>query len=158
MKRAIDAARVLVYAAAVIILVCTALCMMLQIKPAVVVSGSMEPAIKTGSLILVNERDKDIKQGDIIAFRAGDASVAHRVIRIEDGGYVTKGDSNRSADVGIVTADDVEGTVLFQLPWAGYGVKWISSVPGMIMTGGAAAVLLTAGYFLDKEETSEEDR
>ena len=43
----------------------------LGFKPYVVLSGSMEPTIKTGSLCIINQNVKynEIKEKDIIAFR-----------------------------------------------------------------------------------------
>ena len=157
MKRIVDLARTLTYAIAVAILIFSSICMLMQIKPAVVISGSMEPAIKTGSLILINEKDKDISKGDIIAFKTGGASVAHRVVQIEQDGYVTKGDSNRTVDASLVAADKVEGTVFFKIPLAGYAVKWMSSTPGIIMLIGIAIVLLVLGYLLDKGAPDEKN-
>ena len=51
----------LTIAAAIVIL--SALVMaVLQVKPAIVMSGSMEPAIHTGSVVLINTKDKEAKK------------------------------------------------------------------------------------------------
>lgn len=77
----------------------------------VVVTGSMEPEIHVGDLIVVKETDKaDIKVGDDILFYTDDdywisqniERVVHRVIAIDDTGeeisFTTKGVANLSAD------------------------------------------------------------
>lgn len=156
MKKIIKITISVIYAAAIIVLIGVVFCRVLHIKPAVVVSGSMEPTIETGSIIVINERDKDIKRGDIIAFKTGDLAVAHRVVKIQDGKFVTKGDNNKSVDAGTVTADMVEGTVIFHIPKAGYAVKWLATIPGMIVIFTVAAGVIFIGHLLDKEETGEE--
>ena len=73
------------------------------IRPFVVVSGSMEPAIQTGSISWVNLRaDADhLQQGDILAFERNDGElVLHRILRRTEAGIVTKGDANSVPDAG----------------------------------------------------------
>ena len=57
-----------------------------KIEPYVVLSGSMEPKLHTGSLSFINKNIKyeDIKEKDIVAFKTSSgALVSHRVIKIE---------------------------------------------------------------------------
>lgn len=109
------------FAAAIII---TALVMAaVQIKPAIVVSGSMEPAIHTGSLVLIDAKDALPEKGDIIAFRRGDAFVVHRVCGMSGNDYLTKGDANKFRDPGTVCQDQIVGKTLFSIPRAGYVLR-----------------------------------
>lgn len=85
----------------------------------VVRSGSMEPAISTGDIVVVKPQDS-YGEGDVITFRSGSDSVTHRIIAVENGRYVTKGDANDSADIRPVPFRQVQGQVLFNLPWLGY--------------------------------------
>ncbi|MGN0322238.1 MAG: signal peptidase I [Oliverpabstia sp.] len=88
-----------------------------------VLTGSMEPAIETDSLILVKGIDpSEIKEDDIISFYSQDPSHGgavntHRVISVEQDGelwyYTTKGDANQIADKYIVTSNDLIGKVIF---------------------------------------------
>jgi signal peptidase len=80
------------------VIIIAASCLVLQYKPAIVVSGSMEPMIKTGSLLLVDKKDKNIEIGDVIAYKNHDMEVSHRVVEITSNGYVTKGDNNDNVD------------------------------------------------------------
>ncbi len=95
----------------------------------VVRSGSMEPAIKTGSLIYIQKEASPVETGDVIVFTVSDMTVAHRVIqKNEKEAYlITKGDHNASADPVPVPFDRVEGKVVFCLPAAGYGAAWLES-------------------------------
>jgi signal peptidase len=59
----------------------------LGIVPYVVLSGSMEPSIETGSVCFINKHAKfeDIKEKDVIAFKMKDGTlVTHRAIEIND--------------------------------------------------------------------------
>lgn len=63
-------------------------------------SGSMEPAIPTDSLYVVDTLDEQPEQGDILLYESTDGGrVTHRVVDVTaDGGYITKGDANDAPD------------------------------------------------------------
>ena len=111
-----------------------------------VTSGSMEPEIPTGALVLVHKQ-VSYSVGDVICFRdtAGNM-VMHRVIALdakEKGIIQTQGDANNTADDPIA-ADQISGRVAAVSPAAGYLVIWIKShVPEMLFCGG---IFLVAGY------------
>lgn len=95
-------------------------------KILVVKSGSMEPAIKTGSVVFVSPQ-KEYKINDIITFAGRgnkESSITHRVIDIEDANgkknFVTKGDANNAEDESRVALDGIIGKVSFSVPYAGY--------------------------------------
>ena len=91
------------------------------IVPYVVLSGSMEPEIQTGSVAFINTKDKDPEIGDVITFTFGDDKLAtHRVVDIVEGQYVTKGDANEIEDGNPVTKDKIVGTYLFNIPKIGF--------------------------------------
>lgn len=73
-----------------------------------VISGSMEPTIDVGDLIIVNTKYDELKENDIITFYDEKGSfVTHRIIEIKDGEYITKGDNNNSEDQGTINKDDI---------------------------------------------------
>lgn len=82
-------------------------------------TGSMEPTLQTGSIIIVKATDADdIKTGDIICFYSRDPNIygipnTHRVNEItEDNGrrvFVTKGDANYEVDEYLVYDEDIVG-------------------------------------------------
>jgi signal peptidase len=91
-----------------------------------VLSGSMRPTIRPGSVVVVRRiRLQDVRPGDVVAFQApipGHPTVTHRITEVVRGGdrplVHTKGDANSSAD-----------------PWVaqlGPGAGWrvVTSVPG----------------------------
>ena len=113
---------------------------------AVVVTGSMEPEIPTGALVLVHKQES-YSVGDVICFSdAGENVVMHRVIALdamEKGIIQTQGDANNTADDPIA-ADQILGRVAAVSPAAGYLVIWIKShVPEILFCGG---IFLVAGH------------
>lgn len=115
----------------------------------VVLSGSMEPEYKTGSVIYVKEADTaKLEVGDVITFRLGDDKTiaTHRIIGVteKDGqtAYRTKGDANELEDGDAVLASSVVGTPIFTIPYLGYLAEYIHSTSGHYATIAVGATLL----------------
>lgn len=88
----------------------------------VVTSGSMEPALRVGSVIVVEPIETDdVRTGDVVTFRlpTGDVTT-HRVVDIDRIGLTTKGDANEDIDPWIVTGDELLGRVRYTVPFVGY--------------------------------------
>jgi signal peptidase len=98
-------------------------------------SGSMEPAVPFGSVIILRPVSADrIAAGDIIAFRRPDRTaqlVTHRVVGIEDGAegsvFITKGDANPVPDAWRIPATGDGWRYVFGIPYLGYVLAAISS-------------------------------
>lgn len=86
-------------------------------------SGSMEPVLRTGSIIFT-EKAEEIIPGDIVMFRKAGAQVTHRVLGQENGNYITKGDANPGRDVGTVSGNQMLGKVR-KLPGDRYCIPYI---------------------------------
>lgn len=64
-----------------------------------VISGSMEPTISIGDLIIINTKDNNYKVEDIVTFYDTNGSfVTHRIKEINGSNVVTKGDANNTQD------------------------------------------------------------
>lgn len=118
------------------------------LTPYTVLSGSMEPAYRVGSLIYVKEIDEsDITVGTPITFTvSGGAMVAtHRVYEITElegeVAYITKGDANDVLDPA-VKYSNVVGSPVFSIPYLGYFSTWLQSGAGVIAGIALAAMLL----------------
>ena len=91
-----------------------------------VLSGSMEPKIKTGSIILIRPVDANyIKVEDIISFKSAinNQTTTHRVIDIERNPellFTTKGDANEVEDPIKVKGSQIIGKVVLTVPYLGY--------------------------------------
>jgi len=108
-------------------------------KLLVVQSGSMEPVIKMGSIVVVKPSG-EYKVGDIITAKEPanpKESLTHRVTEIKerDGKtfYVTKGDANDSPDMEERPKENVLGKVIFSIPYLGYPVNFTKTRNGLII-------------------------
>ena len=111
----------------------------------VVSTGSMEPAIKTGSIVFSTLQNQEINKGDIIVFTSPDnkeITVIHRVMDIEENEYTTKGDNNENKDSWVVFKDDIKGEVIFSLPYIGYVIDFMKSPIGFGISIGIPALIL----------------
>lgn len=101
------------------------------IIPSVVATGSMEPLIKPGDIVLLEKISSEaqvwkLKKGDIIQFQRDDIRITHRiveVIRDEESGrlsFRTKGDNNSTADTQTVDPNDIKGIYVKDIPKLGY--------------------------------------
>lgn len=107
--------------------------LLLGYRPVAVYSGSMAPAVETGSLAI--ERSvlaSDVRVGDVITFGnpyAPDRLVTHRVVEMlhsRDGrvGYRTKGDANARRDPWTIELPAQVGKVHGSIPYAGYALVY----------------------------------
>ena len=129
------------------------------IVPYIVLSGSMEPKIETGSLsfINVNTTYNNINKYDIIAYRMNNKTlVTHRVINITDEGFETQGDNNKDKDVNLTTKANYVGKNIFWIPKAGYFMKAVQTPRGKVIFGTIIVLLLTAGILLGEDKKKEE--
>ena len=110
-----------------------------NIKFMIVQSGSMEPNIKLGSIVLVKPAD-DYKIGDIITFgpySKTKSPTTHRIydMKVEGGEpiYITKGDANNAPDTREIAKRDILGKVLFSIPYLGYAVDFAKKPMGFAL-------------------------
>ena len=97
-------------------------------KPLVVLSESMEPTLKKGSLIYYESIDKEkIKIGDIITFSANNEFISHRIVSIADDLYETKGDANDVSDAVKIKYENIYGkNTNVNINYVGYYIKFIN--------------------------------
>lgn len=107
----------------------------------IVKSGSMEPAIKTGSVVLV-QKQASYQEGEIVTYRSPVATellITHRIAeRVMNEGmaepsFVLKGDANPAADITPIMASAIVGQAQLAIPWLGYGLAFLQTVPGVIL-------------------------
>lgn len=106
-------------------------------KSFLVQSGSMEPAIMTGDIILIHNQTSYLLN-DVVTFRDEEnRTVTHRLVEIpkdkSTGSFSTKGDANRSQDAAQINQDQIIGKVVFVIPKLGYLVAFSKSLPGLII-------------------------
>ena len=124
------------------------------VVPFIVLSGSMDPEIQAGDLIIYHQADASkVKKSDIISFfdpqGNGTAVVSHRVTAIEHDSsgkpvFTTKGDANNVADSAPVTADKVIGIYQFRIPGLGNVAMFMQSTQGLVVCVAVPVALLLA--------------
>ena len=141
-----------------------------NLKIFVVLSGSMEPAIKTGSVIVAKPVN-DYKIGDIITFGKNtrtETPTTHRIVEIVDNdgrlSFTTKGDANNAADSSSVAKSRVLGKVFLDVPYMGYAVSaakkpygflFIIVVPALMIVYGEAEKIWKEAKRIKAKKTEE---
>jgi signal peptidase len=117
-----------------------------------VVSGSMEPTIERGSVVVAFPVSaENLEVGDIILFRRPDDPeqvVTHRITAIDQGpplAIETGGDANNAPDPWSLNPSAVLGKVAFHVPKLGYLVERVDSLAGFLAFLVVPSVLLVAG-------------
>lgn len=133
-----------------------------------VLSGSMEPGIKTGSIIAVKPGGDmtRFKEGDVITYmEEGDILITHRVTEVIKSGehtmYKTKGDNNNAEDLNPVLSDNVVAEYTgFTVPYIGYFIDFAQSkngsailliLPGILLIGYAVLTIWQVISSFDKK-------
>ena len=108
-------------------------------KLLVVKSGSMEPAIKVGSMVIDKNFD-NYNINDIITFKNSEnplETTTHRIVGMEYQGstklFETKGDANDAADSDKTAQSNILGKVILAVPYFGYAVTFARTMPGLII-------------------------
>lgn len=110
----------------------------------VIMSGSMEPAIKTGSIVFSTLQTDEINRGDVIVFTSPtdtETTIVHRIMEIEDGMYITKGDNNDNEDEWGVPNNSVKGKVFLTIPYVGHAIEWMKTPIGFFVILGIPALI-----------------
>jgi signal peptidase len=122
-------------------------------KSYLVQSGSMEPTIMTGDIVVVHSQPQYFINDSVTFFGSDGRIVTHRIIGSSKEGekiiFATKGDANRSVDSDVATPDKIIGKVIFIIPKLGYFVAFSKSLPGLII------LIFVPAFFLILDELSK---
>ncbi len=107
------------------------------IYPSVILTGSMEPLIHPGDVVLIEKitEEKEIyslTEGEIINFKRDNITITHRIMAVmqDEAGNIsfqTKGDNNDAADVEPVMPNDIKGKIKYTIPKAGLPILFLRS-------------------------------
>jgi signal peptidase len=111
-----------------VLLVCLALPVLFGCRSLVVLSGSMEPAVPTGAVVVVDRIPAaEVAVGDVVAFRSPEDPsrlLTHRVVAVgaKDGmvAVETRGDANSGSEKWTIDPSGTVGRMLFAVPYLGY--------------------------------------
>jgi signal peptidase len=122
------------------------------IKSLTVLSGSMEPTIHVGDIVVVRQiAAVDAHIGDVVTFRDPtdrDTLITHRVRKVSvadgDATFETKGDANTSIERWRVPDDGTIGLVTYRVPRIGYVLFYVHGTLGRFLLVVLPALLLGA--------------
>lgn len=133
-----------------------------------IISGSMEPAYPTGSLVYAESASgESLQAGDVAAFWRDEDVIVHRVQENDAAAaeLVTKGDANAENDLHPVPYQNVLGLVTFSVPYVGYFLMALGSTSGMLVLGwiilmGVAFCVVGSvlGNLAERRERAEDSR
>ena len=129
-------------------------------RPYVIVSGSMEPTIQTGSVCFVDETVtyEEVQENDIIAYEAANGSyVTHRAIDITESGIETQGDNNDVSDGVSTTEENFIGLTKFSIPYLGYFSRFIATTTGKVVVGSIFVIFMILNVII-QEVTSKKQK
>jgi signal peptidase len=117
-----------------------------------VLSGSMEPTIHTGDVVVERQISPlDVRIGDVVSFKDPEdpgVLITHRVqdIQVRDGlvEFVTRGDANTGVERWKMSADGTIGRVEYHVWRLGYLLYWIRGRLGRLLLVVLPALLLGA--------------
>lgn len=140
-----------------------------------VLSGSMEPTFKTGSIIAVKPVDdtNTLKKGEVVTFLQQDNTiVTHRIVEVIKNGdnsmIQTKGDNNKDMDTQPILAQNVIAKYTgFSIPYLGYFIDFAKSnkgtailliVPGVLLIFYSIYTIFTALREIDKGQIATDTK
>lgn len=135
----------------VLCLLAAVACVLLGVRPMVVTTGSMSPAIPAGSLALGHDTAaRDVEVGDVVSVpRADGTRVMHRVVGTDpsDGrvALTLRGDANSRPDDETYLVERVL-LVRFDVPGLGYPVHGLSTPWGMLGLGAMSSGLVLFAF------------
>ena len=121
----------------------------------VVLSGSMEPALSVGDLLIVREAPA-YHPGDVVVYQSGRMPVVHRILSMDGEFAVTQGDANNAPDEPVALSA-IKGRVVLSVPLVGYAFLALKTPVGIIVAV-AAAVLLVEGSFRSNRKEKEDEQ
>lgn len=118
-----------------------------------VLSGSMEPELKVGSLVVTRPVEAEtIAVGDIITFRpptVGENLITHRVVGIGQSSslyFETKGDANDNPDPFTVPARNLVGKIYLHVPHWGYFTEFLKTPFGFLLAVVIPGFIIIVAY------------
>ena len=122
-------------------------------KNMAVLSGSMEPDIPVGSIVIARPVEAGtLEVGDIITYQLqGDTMVTHRITRIleEQQQVITKGDANDVEDGDPVAYSRIVGKIVLHLPYLGFISIYAKTPLGIAVVCGVLIVLILLLFLPD---------
>ena len=125
-------------------------------KAFVISSGSMEPTLNIGDIVIIKEtKQEQISKGNIITFRKDGYNITHRINDIieKDGEkyYQTKGDKNTTNDADLVKYEEIEGVYVFKIDKIGSIITYAQNTTTII-------IIVCVIYLIYRISAEKDDR
>jgi signal peptidase len=120
----------------------------------VVLSGSMEPELSVGDLLVVARQDS-YTVGEVVVFQEGRIGVVHRIIEMDGSTVTTQGDANNAPDEPM-DISRIKGKVVLAIPMVGYLVNMIKTPVATVIILAAAIFLLERSFHKEKEKDADQ--
>lgn len=120
-----------------------------------VLSGSMEPALRVGGVVITQLIKVDeVKKGDVISYKIDEQRITHRVIEVSKAGgkvqFQTKGDANEEPDpYAVIPKGEKVPKVVYFVPYFGFLAGFLKHKTNFFLLIGIPAVCLVALYLWD---------
>lgn len=131
-----------------IVLVAALALVLLGYRPLVIRSGSMEPTLRIGDVVLAEQVPAhELRPGDVVTQpgRGGMESMTHRVVSLRQRGselrVSTLGDANEVGESWTVGTDDLVGRMRWTVPWIGRIATGVRTSGAQLALGSAALAL-----------------
>lgn len=121
---------------------------------AIVMSGSMEPTLSVDDLVIV-EKSENYKTGDVVIYEANNSLIIHRIVEIDEEGFVAKGDYNNAPDAK-QNLNVIKGKMITSIPKVGYLVYLLKKPVVSIVLVIMMFALLELSYRKEDEESKKE--
>jgi len=121
---------------------------------AIVVTGSMRDTIEPGDLLIIKEKE-EYNVGDIITYCENDDMITHRIIEINETGYITKGDANNTADAEI-DFEQIEGKTILIIPSLGSYIAYLKTPRGLLVLIAFVVLSLLLSSLLNKMRANKQ--
>ena len=120
-----------------------------------VLSGSMEPALKVGSLVVTRPVEPEkVEVGDMITFNpvsVGENMITHRVIGIATNSpihFATKGDANDKPDPFMVPEQNLIGKICLHIPYLGHFTEFLKTPFGFVFSIVVPGIIIFVMYVI----------
>ncbi len=113
---------------------------------AVIFGNSMEPMLHRGDLAVIREQSA-YRPSDVVLYESPQlaSKVLHRIVRVEDGRFVLKGDNNDFLDSERPTEDQIVGRLWLSVPAVGHVSEWLREPTHSALLVGLATLLALGG-------------
>ncbi len=128
----------------------------------IVNGGSMEPALKRGSVAVTHPTSpRALRVGDIIAYHhtPENPPVLHRIVEVTNDngqlGFITQGDQNTTPDSEPASLQGPGDKVVYNVPYAGYVLSFAESGTGRLALIGVPLALFVALSLRENRQSAQ---